>query len=139
MAKLTDLPPEIHVEIVHHLIPETVTYLKTRGQTHKAAHQDVQVLASLSQYWVDIGTTVAKQRLGTARAELETAEREDGATPIGDPNWYVKYSVWSRCKKAVSILEMLEVLLYEVDEKETNNKGQNQVDSKPGTGKNEIA
>lgn len=73
MAKLTDLPSEIHFSIVRNLMSDDPPSSKRYWQPKRAEQQDILHVAMLSDYWPDIAQVVVKQRLVVAQQGYESA------------------------------------------------------------------
>lgn len=72
MAKLMDLPPELHVEIVCGIIPDYTAFKQSICVEVEKHRLYIHALASTTNYWRDVCLTVIKKR--QLMAEIHHAE-----------------------------------------------------------------
>lgn len=88
MAKLSDLPPEIHLNIARHVISAAVV------SNSRSDHPKCSALAALSEYWAEIIKTAVTQRLNVVEGELRIAqddyESSGGGAVVNAAFWYIQ-------------------------------------------------
>lgn len=70
MARLIDLPPEIHVKIAHEF-----TNIDPEGALCFPGQRDIYALSFISQYWAGVSQSALKRQQETASEEIRLARQ----------------------------------------------------------------